>query len=349
MKIVSFCIPSYNNAEGTYQLAFNLLKCNNTEMEVVICDDNSTDDSFQRLKKINDSRLHIYKNERNLGAQKNWNRALELGQGYYLYLVMNGDILEYLQTENVISWLYKLKEQNIKCARDWSSDGKMHIYQGVHSFVNFLGTNHPTGLILERTFFHNLSQRETYFSGMSMYPECYVARDFLIVGRGAYIPGGLFVGKHMYQFEEVRSTVEYSKKKPYYFPEKRREQFYEILKMVLCDDRINLTEDDRLYYLKCKYRMLLYQVSIAWKSDNENRNWSEHYGKCSRRVNKREMIKNIITTDKEVRKHYAEGFKKKYLIVLSYEKIYAIGKALLYSKMASYIKRKFVGIKYNFS
>ena len=61
------------------------------------------------------------------------------------------------------------------------------------------------------------------------------------------------------------------------------------------------------------------------------------------------MIKNIITTDKEVRKHYAEGFKKKYLIVLSYEKIYAIGKALLYSKMASYIKRKFVGIKYNFS
>ena len=92
--LVSICIPAYNSAEYIKDTVESLLRQTYTNIEVVVADDCSKDNTCEILESIEDSRLKIHRNEKNLGMVGNWNNCLRLGSGEFLKLVCADDMLD---------------------------------------------------------------------------------------------------------------------------------------------------------------------------------------------------------------------------------------------------------------
>jgi glycosyltransferase involved in cell wall biosynthesis len=90
--LVSICIPTYNAAryvEETIQSALNSTYAN---LEVIVSDDASTDNTLAVVEDLRDDRVRLFQNKANLGAPANWNRAMEKASGELVGLLNHDDL-----------------------------------------------------------------------------------------------------------------------------------------------------------------------------------------------------------------------------------------------------------------
>jgi glycosyltransferase involved in cell wall biosynthesis len=87
------CIPAYNGAEFIGQTIQSVLDQSLTDLELLVVDDGSSDDTVSIVKGFNDSRIRFFQNEMNLGLGGNWNRVLSLKIGKYVKLLCEDDLL----------------------------------------------------------------------------------------------------------------------------------------------------------------------------------------------------------------------------------------------------------------
>src|SRR6202012_1522948 len=64
-------------------------------IEIIIVDDGSTDDTYSIVKdyRAKDSRIKVFRNEKNLGLVGNWNRCMELTTGEWIKFLFQDDYL----------------------------------------------------------------------------------------------------------------------------------------------------------------------------------------------------------------------------------------------------------------
>lgn len=91
--LVSICIPSYNSSGYIKETVTSVLNQSYKNIEVIICDDCSSDGTLEAINIFDDPRLKIYRNEYNLGASGNWNKCLSLATGKYCKLMGADDLL----------------------------------------------------------------------------------------------------------------------------------------------------------------------------------------------------------------------------------------------------------------
>lgn len=91
--LVTVTIPMYNNERFIRQTIESILDQTYTNFELLIYDDNSTDGSYEIAASFKDPRLRVFKNERNLGPEGNWNRSINEVRGKYVKLVCGDDVL----------------------------------------------------------------------------------------------------------------------------------------------------------------------------------------------------------------------------------------------------------------
>ncbi len=91
--LVSVCIPAYNNAAYIKETIDSILNQTYPNLELVICDDKSTDHTVEVIEKIRDDRIKLYKNEKNLGMSGNWNHCLKRCSGEFIKLICADDML----------------------------------------------------------------------------------------------------------------------------------------------------------------------------------------------------------------------------------------------------------------
>lgn len=91
--LVSVCIPAYNNAGYIKETIDSVLNQTYPNIELVICDDKSKDDTVSVIESIEDSRIKLYKNEKNLGMSGNWNKCLSKCSGEFIKLICADDML----------------------------------------------------------------------------------------------------------------------------------------------------------------------------------------------------------------------------------------------------------------
>jgi|GEM_PF-6932183 len=109
--VLSICIPTFNRSARVVETVRNILKSDLQTIEVVVCDNASTDETVKQLRAIEDTRLKIYVNDRNWGPIRNFNLALALGRGEYVLLHSDedavklealGEFVEFLSTNSNI-------------------------------------------------------------------------------------------------------------------------------------------------------------------------------------------------------------------------------------------------------
>jgi len=105
MPLISIAMAVYNGEPYLKQQIDSILAQTFSEFELVICDDCSTDNSWDVLKSYSrcDQRISIYKNNQNLGFCKNFERAISLCSADYIALSDQDDIWK----ENHLQLLYE--------------------------------------------------------------------------------------------------------------------------------------------------------------------------------------------------------------------------------------------------
>lgn len=93
--LVSVLMTSYNREKYITEAIESVLASTYTNFEFIICDDCSADDTYEIEKKYaaKDSRIKLYRNEKNLGDFPNRDKAASYASGAYLKYVDSDDII----------------------------------------------------------------------------------------------------------------------------------------------------------------------------------------------------------------------------------------------------------------
>jgi glycosyltransferase involved in cell wall biosynthesis len=91
--LVSICIPCYNAAPYIGNTLQSVLAQTYTHLEIIVCDDQSKDNTIEVVRKINDPRISIYVNEKNLGSSGNYNQTLLYATGKFVKLLCADDLI----------------------------------------------------------------------------------------------------------------------------------------------------------------------------------------------------------------------------------------------------------------
>lgn len=103
--LISICIPVFNHKPYIERAVRSALNQDYPHFEVVICDDNSTDGSWDLLVSIEDSRLRLFRNTTNLGAAVNHNLAVKHARGEFIKFLPPDDELLPDAISSMAPWL----------------------------------------------------------------------------------------------------------------------------------------------------------------------------------------------------------------------------------------------------
>ena len=93
LPLVSVCIPTYNSQSFILDTIESVLQQSYQNLEVIICDDCSHDQTVEIIRSIQDARIKLFQNETNLGIEGNWNKTLLKASGHYAKVMGADDIL----------------------------------------------------------------------------------------------------------------------------------------------------------------------------------------------------------------------------------------------------------------
>ena len=110
VPLVSIALPVYNGEEWLEQAISTLIKQSYKNIEIIIADDCSSDNSQKICEQYASkySQIKFIKNETNLGAQGNFKKILHLCSGKYITYACQDDYWD----ENFISYLVEKLESN---------------------------------------------------------------------------------------------------------------------------------------------------------------------------------------------------------------------------------------------
>lgn len=105
MAKVTVLMPTYNVAPYVKESIASVLRQTYRDFELLVIDDCSTDDTVSMVRSINDPRIHIIQNEKNVGLAENLNRGLSHITTEYVARMDGDDIAEPLWLEREVAVL----------------------------------------------------------------------------------------------------------------------------------------------------------------------------------------------------------------------------------------------------
>lgn len=94
MKKVSVIIPLYNEENYIKECIMSVLNQSYDNLEIIVVDDKSTDNSLMMVNKIKDRRIKIIELEKNKGVANARNKGIEIASGDYICFLDSDDFWE---------------------------------------------------------------------------------------------------------------------------------------------------------------------------------------------------------------------------------------------------------------
>ena len=92
-ELVTIAIPTYNRAGFLKTAIESCIKQTYQNIEILVLDGGSTDNTKQVVESFNDSKIVYYKNAENIGMMRSWNRCIELSGGEFIIILGDDDTL----------------------------------------------------------------------------------------------------------------------------------------------------------------------------------------------------------------------------------------------------------------
>lgn len=119
--LVSICIPTYNGSAYIEETLNSALNQTYKNIEIVITDDNSSDNTVELCKTYaqKDNRIKVYENESNLGLIGNWTESVEKASSKWIKFLFQDDLLSPVCVEKMIKTALSLKVDLVICNRQY--------------------------------------------------------------------------------------------------------------------------------------------------------------------------------------------------------------------------------------
>lgn len=142
--LVTVCIPSYNHGKYIKQALDSVVQQTYTNLEIIVVDNYSTDNTDEVLTKFNDSRIKVYKNH-NMGS-------IAVSRNFAVSK-SNGEWIAFLDSDD---WWHINKIQT--CSKYFTNSFDL-IYHNMNIFLQTLQINHTKGILsrqVKKPVFHDL-------------------------------------------------------------------------------------------------------------------------------------------------------------------------------------------------
>ncbi len=117
--LVSVIMVTYNSSRYVSESLRSILNQSYTNFELIIGDDNSTDNSWEIINTYHDTRIRKYRNEHNIGEYPNRNLAVSLAKGEYLIFIDGDDILYPYGLDFIMQFAIVYADCAMVIARPW--------------------------------------------------------------------------------------------------------------------------------------------------------------------------------------------------------------------------------------
>ena len=150
MPTVSICIPTYNTLQYLGEAVDSALGQEGTDIEVVVCDDNSTDGTEEYCRGIRDRRFRYLRFAHRGGQAGNFNRCVDVAQGSFLTILHADDRLlpgfvddrvGRLQRDDILGFVFGAVElidaagTRVAIDRRWPADRKLQRRELLQAFL----------------------------------------------------------------------------------------------------------------------------------------------------------------------------------------------------------------------
>lgn len=302
-KLVSIIIPVFNVGSYIEECVESILNQSYTNIEILLIDDGSTDDSVEKIKRYKDNRIKLFEQEENRGQAAARNIGLDNALGdYYLFVdsddYIRDDAVEILVKNfikfdvdfirfNAISYFENEKKFVVEKAYDTSrflSDKKLYTGKTLQDiYLSFLPS--PVLYMFKSSIKFNNSVR--FDEGIIHEDELFNTKLYLNIKRAKFVNENLYTRRYrdnstmtnknikhllysfnsyMYiidQYEKLLSTDSLSSEKTN-FIKYRINIIYNILFFVEVDDSIKKNAIDQLKNKKI-YFTNIYKIYIQSK------------------------------------------------------------------------------------
>lgn len=113
--LVSICIPTYNRANYITKAIDSALSQTYKNIEVIVVDNASTDNTEEIVSSYSDPRLKYVRNSENLGLFGNFNRCIELYNGCFLHILHSDEYIDPDFTEKCVQFFNEHQNVQLTC------------------------------------------------------------------------------------------------------------------------------------------------------------------------------------------------------------------------------------------
>jgi glycosyltransferase involved in cell wall biosynthesis len=113
LPAISVCIPTYNGAKYIAQTIESILNQTFTDVEIIVSDDGSSDNTLEIVGSFNDPRIVRIDRLSKVGAEANWNNAVATASASLVKLVCQDDLLYPQCLEVEVQTMNKSENQEV--------------------------------------------------------------------------------------------------------------------------------------------------------------------------------------------------------------------------------------------
>jgi glycosyltransferase involved in cell wall biosynthesis len=295
--LLSFCISTFNRSHKVCNLVNEVLKYQGDEIEVVVSDNCSSDNTIDELSRINDHRLRVLKNSKNIGAIPNYIKSISAGKGQYVLFCTDKDTVKSTGISCLVSFL-KLTEQIVGglCSMNVHKQvDNVFFNTGVDGILN-IGylSRHPTGYFFKGENLKALLCSKDYsdFNDFGVFPFEFIIAELCMQGKTVILNTPLFYIESM---EDVSIIKSYSysgiQNNLYFTPGERFKMFRKYVNHISI---LQLSSLEKNRIVRKSFRSGLFMTTVWFKSMLANKVFCDHYGIQHKYLRNSDLISNAL-------------------------------------------------------
>jgi len=290
--LISICIPTYNRCEKVNDLVKSILEYEGQEIQVVVLDNCSTDDTELLLSKVEDERYAYIRNKHNIGSIPNILKSLTYGSGEFVFLCLDKDRII---VENIHHFIKAIKNDTEfvfgQCTLNIDVFKKEVVFEkGLSSLLNLVYTSeHPSGLFIKNDILINAGIIDDIINGNNKtfaFNTEILKAELSVLGNSKRINIPL-VDTEMLEVCEKELSHTYRGDNIYFFPNKIIETYNIYIQNLY---NLKISKKHKRIVSKYIFISLLGASTFGFRKIMENRNICSHHGIQTRNVTIRELI-----------------------------------------------------------
>jgi glycosyltransferase involved in cell wall biosynthesis len=301
------------------KLILNILDFPSQDIEVVVVNNASTDNTLEVLSQIKDGRLSIYSNDVNIGGMCNIIMSLSKSSGIYTLFCLDKDWIETVNLSRFISVLSEHKNTICGyCELDILKEEPNEYFSTGIDGIKHLGylSKHPSGYFFRTYELHNSSLLQNFIFQKDSFDFCIdlLCTDLAAVGASCIVRFPLVFSANFtakYDIEPPIKTYTYTKDNVFFHPRQRMNELYRYISHL---STLNIPKKNKKKLIYDLFQRGLIVSTLGYKKIMNNEAICSHYNIENKDIS---LLKLIIIDIK-----YCKYFVKSDIHISWLEKIF---------------------------